>query len=631
MRAGDGVATNGTSTELIDRFDLASVSPVADRIGDLRALFPDAFREDRVDLGVLSRTIGEWVDPGPERFGLTWPGKAECMHAIQQPSVGTLVPMREQSVAFDTTQNVIIEGDNLEVLKLLQKGYYGRVRLVFIDPPYNTGKDFIYPDNFTEGLTDYLRYSGQMDPAGLRSSANADTDGRYHSKWLSMMYPRLFLARNLMAADGAIFVTIDDTEVAHLRDIMDEIWGEENFVATIAWQKVFAKKNKALVSGSHDHILVYAKDLGGWSRNLVPRDEYQTSAFRNPDNDPRGLWQSVSFSVQSEDSDRRRAYRYEVTLPSGRKVGPPPGRHWNGLPERYTELVADKRVRFGQDGDNAPRVKTFLSEVQEGIVPDTWWSHEDAGNNQEAKKEILALFGASEPFSTPKPTRLIRKMVQMATDKDSVVLDFFAGSGTTAQAVMAENLADGGRRQWLLVQLPEPTGREDYPTIASITRERVRRAAKAFSDELRAESVDLGFRAFKLSASNFAVWDGTNSDVAAVQSRLSLAAVNLVGGTNQEFCLAELLLKAGYPLTANIEELVLAGKRVFSVEDCTLLICLEPSLTIDLFDAMADLKPSLILVLDAGFGNDDELKVNALQTIRSRRNDSQTSTELKVI
>jgi adenine-specific DNA-methyltransferase len=618
-------------SEMPERFSLASMDTSGDRIDALQKVFPEVFREGRIDFDVLRRVLGDWLEPGPERFGLTWPGKAECMRVIQEPSIGTLVPMEDDSVDYDATHNVIIEGDNLEVLKLLQKAYYGKVKLIYIDPPYNTGKEFIYPDNFKEGLADYLRYSGQVDEEGFRLSANAETDGRYHSKWLSMMYPRLFLARNLMDAGGSIFVTIDDTEVGHLRDVMDEIWGEENFVAVIAWQKVFAKKNKALVSGSHDHILVYAKDLAQWSRNLLPRDDEQAAAFKNPDKDPRGPWQSVSFSVQSEDSERRKAYRYEVTLPSGRKVGPPPGRHWNGLPNRYDELVGDNRIWFGQSGDNPPRVKTFLSEVQDGIVPDSWWRHEDAGNNQEAKKEILDLFGESEPFSTPKPTRLIRKMIQIATDKDSLVLDFFAGSGTTAHAVMAENLVDGGNRRCLLVQLPEATGRADYPTIASITRERVRRAAKSLGSELGSRSADLGFRAYMLAASNFGVWDSEADGTEQLADQLKLAVEHIVEGGNEASILTELLLKAGYPLTAPTEVLNLTGVTVYSVAGGALLVCLAGNLTIDLFEAMVEQDPAMILVLDAGFSGSDELKVNALQTVRARNQRTGSDIVLRVV
>jgi adenine-specific DNA-methyltransferase len=616
-----------------ERFDLASEVPADERLDALRAIAPDAFHEGKIDFEALRRSLGDWVDPGPERFGLTWPGKAECMRVIQEPSIGTLAPMADESKDWDTTQNLIIEGDNLEVLKLMQKAYYGKVKLIYIDPPYNTGKEFIYPDNFREGLADYLRYSGQVDEEGFKVSANADTDGRYHSKWLSMMYPRLFLARNLLREDGAILITIDDTEVANLRKVMDEIWGEENFVCTIAWQKVFAKKNKAVVSGSHDHILVYARDLARWDRRLLPRDEEQEAAFKNPDGDARGPWQSVSFSVQSEGADRREGYRYEAVLPSGRQVKPPTGRHWNGDPARFEELRADGRIWFGRDGDSPPRVKTFRSEVQEGIVPDTWWRHEETGNNQEAKKELLELFGDQEPFTTPKPTRLIRRMLQIATGSGDIVLDFFAGSGTTGHAVFAENIASGIKRSFILVQLPEPTPGTGFRSLAEITRERVRRAGLALARELPlggSEAEDLGFRAYRLSSSNFTVWD-PSATADQLEQQLQITVEHVVEGATDASMVSELLLKAGYPLGSPVESLDLAGIPGYSVADGALLVCLAKQLTIAAFEAMVEHEPAMILVLDAGFDGSDELKVNALQTVRARNQSSGSDITLRVV
>lgn len=480
-----------------------SADVLAGNIEELKTLFPEAFREGGIDFDVLKQLLGGAVDERAEKYGLIWYGKRRARQIALAPSTGTLRPCPEDSVDWESTQNLMIEGDNLEVLKLLQKSYSGKVKLIHIDPPYNTGKDFVYPDKYDDNLSTYLRYTGQLNDEGFRMSSNTEASGRFHTNWLSMMYPRLKLAWSLLRWDGAIFVTIDDNEVARLRLLMDEIWGEENFVASIAWQKVFAKKNKALISGSHDHILVYTRTLKAWSRNLIPRDESQLAAFVNPDNDPRGPWQSVAFSVQSEDSERRKDYRYDVTLPSGRKVGPPTGRHWNGLASRYEELKRDGRLWFGPDGNNPPRQKVFLSEVQDGIVPDTWWTHKETGNNQEAKKEVLDLFGDAEPFSTPKPTRLVRRMLQIATTtEDDIVLDFFAGSGTTGHAVFAANVADGGRRRFILVQLPEPIESGAFATISDVTTERLRRAAKKIKNEAPMFAGDLGFRVFKLDSSN---------------------------------------------------------------------------------------------------------------------------------
>jgi len=437
-------------------------------------------------------------NPSSTRFGLHWAGKDAARARAHTPTRATLRPDRAESVDWDQTGHVFVEGDNLEVLKVLRPGLQGRVRLVFIDPPYNTGQSFIYPDRYRDGVAEYLVRSGQADSSGRLLEANPETAGRHHARWLDLMLPRLELARDLLAANGALVVTIDDHEVHHLRVLLDEVFGRASFVACCAWQKSVAKKNKALISKSHDHVLIYARDIREWERNLWPRTEAQLKAYRNPDGDPRGRWQSVAYSVPSEDGHRRAAYRYAIETPSGGAVEPPPGRHWNGLPTRTADLVRDGRLWFGRTGDRRPRLKVFLSEVQGGIVPDTWWSHEVFGHNQEAKKELLALFDDAEPFSTPKPTRLIRRILQMAThaDQEDIVLDFFAGSGTTGHAVWQQNAEDGGNRRFVLVQLPHPTGDSSWSTISALARERLRRAADAVEGP-----GDRGFRAFCLAVS----------------------------------------------------------------------------------------------------------------------------------
>lgn len=554
-----------------------SADVLADNIQRLRTLFPEAFTEGGIDFDVLKQLLGGAVEEREEKYGLNWHGKRRARQAALAPSLGTLRPCPQDSIEWDTTQNLMIEGDNLEVLKLLQKSYSGKVKLIFIDPPYNTGKDFVYPDKYDDNLATYLLYTGQVNDEGFRTSSNTDASGRFHTNWLNMMYPRLKLAWSLMRSDGAIFVTIDDHEAARLRMVMDEIWGEENFVASIAWQKVFAKKNKAVISGSHDHILVYTRTLEAWSRNLLPRDEAQLAAFVNPDDDPRGPWQSVAFSVQSEDSERRKEYRYEIALPSGRKVGPPTGRHWNGLRSRYEELKRDGRLWFGPDGNNPPRQKVFLSEVQEGIVPDTWWTHEETGNNQEAKKEVLELFGNAEPFSTPKPLRLIRRMLQIATTtEDDIVLDFFAGSGTTGHAVFAANVADGGRRRFVLVQLPEPIEGGAFATISAVTTERLRLAAKKLKDENPMFAGDLGFRVFRLDSSNIRAWDPDRENLP--ESLLS-SVDHLKTDRTETDILYELLLKLGLDLCVPVQKKKISGKDVHSIGGGVLLACLADKIT----------------------------------------------------
>ena len=601
----------------------------------LAAAFPEAVAEDQIDFDQLKRVLGECVEPDRERFGLNWPGKASCMTVIQAPSIGTLKPYPQESVAWDTTKNLFIEGDNLEVLKLLQKAYFNKVKMIYIDPPYNTGNEFIYPDKYAETLETYLEYSGQKDTEGRRFSTNTDTSGRFHSRWLSMMYPRLYLAKNLLRQDGRIFISIDDNEQANLKAVCDQIFGEENFVASIAWQKVFAKKNKALVSGSHDHILLYAKDIESCARILLPRTEDQLKAFKNPDNDSRGRWQSVAFSVQSEDSARRASYRYRIKIPSGREVLPPSGRHWNGLPPKYQELLDDNRIWFGSNGDSLPRVKVFLSEVQAGIVPDSWWRHEETGNNQEAKKEVLELFEGVEPYSTPKPTRLMRRMIQIATRPDvgDIVLDFFGGSSSTAHALMLQNAEDSGNRSFVLVQLPEPTGNSDFDTISEIGIERIRRASKKIRDDNPSFSGDFGVRFFKLSRSCFKLWDGGTEglDDKDLIDRIAAHVDHVDPSATSQDILFELLMKDGFPLTVPIKRTEVARKEVFSIAEGALLICLDKELTQELMDALAEMEPGRIICLDAGFKGNDQLKANAVQTFKARTRNKETVIEFRTV
>ena len=609
-----------------------SADVMAENLEHLKGLFPEAFSEGKVDFDVLRQLLEGAVDEREEKYGLNWHGKRQARQLALTPSTGTLRPCPKESVDWETTQNLMIEGDNLEVLKLLQKSYAGKVKLIFIDPPYNTGKDFIYPDNYKDHLETYLRFTGQLDADGFKKSSNPELSGRYHTRWMSMMYPRLRLARVLLRADGVIFVTINDNEVAHLKILMDEIWGEENFVGLIAWQKVFAKKNKALISGSHDHILVYTRNIEQWSRNLLPRKESQLAVFRNRDNDPRGPWQSVSFSVPSEDAERRKEYRYEITLPSGRRVKPPTGRHWNGFEDRYKELCNQDRLWFGSDGDSLPRVKVFLSEVQKGIVPDTWWRHEDTGNNQDAKKELLELFGDSEPYSTPKPTKLVKRILQIATGgKEDIVMDFFAGSGTTAQSVIELNCTDGGSRRFILVQLPEPTGRSDYPTISEITKERTRRVIIRLREEqncaLPKECAhnNLGFRVFKLDSSNIRAWEPERDDL---DGALLANIDHIKPDRSEEDILYEVLLKLGLDLCVPIETRNIAGKSVRSIGAGTLIACLDEKITreeieplahgiADWYDELTPAGDNTVIFRDSSFA-DDIAKTNLTAILGQR-------------
>lgn len=432
-----------------EKQSLQSMNIIDDQKLKLKQLFPNVFNEDKIDFEKLRQTLGDEVDTKQEHYGLTWAGKSECLKIIQQPSIATLKPCKEESVNFDDTENLFIEGDNLEVLKLLQRHYYGKVKMIYIDPPYNTGNEFIYPDKYSETLDTYLAYTGQVDDEGIKFSTNTEADGRYHSKWLNMMYPRLFLARNLLRDDGVIFISIDDNEVKNLRALCDEIFGEENFVATIIWQKVFSPKNTAMhFSEDHDFIICYSKNKRVWRPELLPRSKESLSRYSNPDNDPRGDWMSGAIQARNYYSKGQ----YEVLSPSGKGYSNPKGTYWRFSKEKFFELEKDNRIWWGELGKNVPRLKRFLSEVKQGVVPQTLWKYNDVGHTQEAKEELIKFveFDHDENvLNSVKPSRLIKKMLQIGTTKveKDIVLDFFSGSAPTAHGTIEQNLMDGGNRK----------------------------------------------------------------------------------------------------------------------------------------------------------------------------------------
>ena len=477
------------NTEQPEKLDLRSRNTTDDKIKELLRLFPEIRTEgSKLDFDRLKLALGESVDVGKERYGMNWPGKADCFRAIQSPTLGTLRPCPDESVNFETTENLIIEGDNLEVLKLLQKSYLGKVKMIYIDPPYNTGNDFIYPDDYSENLQTYLEYTGQVDAAGRKFGTNNDADGRFHSKWLNMMYPRLYLARNLLCEHGAVFISIDDNELANLRRICDEIFGEENFIATVIWQKVYAPKSSAKhFSEDHDFIVVYARNGDLWRPSLLARTPEQDAHYANPDNDARGPWRADGMSGRNYYSKGA----YPVTTPSGRTIpGPPTGRYWIYAEDKFKELDADGRIWWGADGNNNPAVKRFRTEVMQGRVPQTLWFYSDVGHTQDAKKELMEFVkfeNTDNVIDSVKPSALIRRMLQVATkaDQADIVLDFFGGTGSTGHAVLVQNAEDKGNRRFILVQLPEPsTAKEkDLATIADITKERVRRVITKLDEE----------------------------------------------------------------------------------------------------------------------------------------------------
>lgn len=609
------------SEEKPEKVDLSSKSDL-ERIEILRDLLPEAFTDNIFDPAAAAETLGLPGTRPSDRYGLTWAGKEAAKETLRQRSVATLQPNLEGSVEFDSATNLFVEGDNLEVLRLLQRPYGSRVKMIYIDPPYNTGGDFIYKDDFRHGLDAYLRFTGQLDENGDLNDSNGETSGRYHSQWLTMMYPRLALARNLLRRDGVIFVSIDDHEVHNLRLLMDEIFGPENFVASVIWQKVYSPKSSARhFSEDHDFVLVYARDGSMWEPGLLPRSSAQDAAYSNPDDDPRGPWKPGDFSARNYYSRGT----YSITTPSGREIeGPPTGNYWRYSEERLHELTADNRIWWGESGSNVPAIKRFLSEVKEGRVPQTLWKYEDVGHNQEAKKELLSRveFASSDSvFDTPKPTRLIRRMLTLATtpEAEDIVLDFFAGSGTTADAVLQANAEDGGNRRFICVQAPEETGYKDYETVADIARARISSARDDMSGTLNGAG---GLRDLRLAPSNFKVWDGEGIDSGEeLGRRIEAFVVSLQDDATDDGIVIEMMLAEGISLDLPVEREDIEGSSVAFVgpEGRRTAICLDRELNPEFQPVVARLvaaEVDRVILLDIAFTERDEALLNAFYRLK---------------
>jgi adenine-specific DNA-methyltransferase len=503
---------------IIDKLDLQSPDFVNDNIEKIAALFPNCVTESAngktIDFDLLRQELSQTIVEGnKERYRLEWPGKREAIVTANLPTTKTLRPIREDSVNFDNTENLYIEGDNLEVLKLLQESYLGKIKMIYIDPPYNTGKDFVYKDNFTGDKETELFESGQKDQYNQRLVANPETAGRFHSDWLSMMYPRLKLARNLLTEDGVIFISIDDNEVHNLRKLCDEIFGEGNFIANVLWQKKTSPDARMNISSAHDHVIVYGKVAEKVLFNYLPFEGARINSFSNPDNDPRGDWASVDMTGQTGRAPKTQFYT--IVTPSGIKMPPPDGRCWALAERTFYELLDDNRIWFGKDGTNRPRLKKFLTESK-GVRPWTWWDNKSVGHSQEGAQELKTLFDNQVIFDNPKPTKLLQRIIQLSTKEKNkeLILDFFSGSASTASAVINENAIDGGNRKYILVQVPEDLteGINDfkansaalnagYKNICEMGKERIRRAAKKVKEETNAD-IDFGFRVYRLDESN---------------------------------------------------------------------------------------------------------------------------------
>jgi adenine-specific DNA-methyltransferase len=629
----ESTVTQPAPTEQPERLDLLSHDIVSDKQAEIVRLFPEVRTEGgKIDFDRLKLVLAETVDPGKERYGMNWPGKVDCFKAIQSPSLGTLLPCREESIDFDATGNMIIEGDSLEVLKLMQKAYLGKIKTICIDPPYNTGNDFIYPDNYSETLQTYLEYTGQVGSGGQKFSTNTEADGRFHSKWMNMMYPRLYLAKNLLRDDGLIFISIDDTEVDNLKKLCNEIFGEENFLEQLVWKNKY--NAGALTKGFsnvHEYILCYSK--APVENILAPLTDEAIAEYKGRDDKYAKRGGFVTQPLATGSKAPRPNLRFPIKW-KGQEIWPE--KQWLWSKERVQAALDNNEIVVNEtDGTLNVRVKQYLRDEAGQMRKAKPVSILIGPYNQEGSKEVDELLG-KDVFDFPKPSALIRYLLSLSqtegVDNTGIVLDFMAGSGTTGHAVLSLNSTDGGSRKFILVQLPERTGRSDFSTIAEITKERIRRVVKKMNAEAQG-SLDLqerakqdrGFRVFRLSTSCFKAWQSpqaassrTDAGEAALAKQLELHIEHILPGRQAEDLLFELLLKSGFPLTTKVETVVMEGKTVYSVSGGEMLICLEKSLSTQLIKAIADRKPWRVICLDEGFAGNDQLKTNTVQIMKSK-------------
>ena len=630
---------------------------LADNIAQLKKLFPEAVTEGKVDFEILKALLGGEIEQRQEYYKFTWNGKEAARAYARTRSMGTLRPCRAESSGKDGTPgkfdsgNLYIEGDNLEVLKLLQGPYHKRVKMIYIDPPYNTGKDFVYPDNFRDSIGNYKALTGQTDSEGKSTRANPETSGRYHTDWLNMMYPRLILARNLLTDDGVIFISIDDSEQDNLKKLCNEVFGEENFVAQLIWQRAFSPKNDArFVSNSHDYVIMYAKSISSFVIGRLARTEEANARYSNPDNDPRGVWMSSDISVKTYNAE----CDYPITLPSGRVVEPPTGRCWSLSKNAFLERLHDNRIWFGPDGDGTPRIKRFLGDLKfDGMAPTSIMLHKDVGHSQEGAQELTKLLDAGA-FDGPKPTRLLSRLITLAkTDKDSIILDFFSGSATTAHAVMQLNAEDGGQRKYIMVQLPEvceegtEAAKAGYRNICEIGKERIRRAGQQILKQVQNDKakisrgldfantksennlfsntetsldvsnpcdnkkLDVGFRVLKCDTSNMEDVYYTPEHI----DKSTLFKDNIKSDRSGEDLLFQTMLDLGIMLSSKIETRKINGKEVFCVEGNYLMACFDKDVTEDVITEIAKQKPYYFVMRDPADAQDGDSLITNFEQI----------------
>ena len=574
----------------MDKLNMQTTNIVDENIKKIGELFPNCLTERLNDEGKpevaidfdqlrqeLSKDI---VEGAEERYQFTWPDKRNAIRLANAPTTDTLRPCREESVDFDNTQNLYIEGDNLQVLKLLRENYLGKVKMIYIDPPYNTGNDFVYNDDFSQSTGEYMHNSGQEDEEGNRLVTNSESNGRFHTDWLNMIYPRLKVAKDLLSEDGVIFISIDDCEQRNMRILCDEIFGESNFVTQIVWQKIHSIKNDArFFSENHEYALIYARNKEKYKVELLPRTAEMNERYKNPDNDPRGPWQSGDLVASGE---RSNGHFIIISPKSGKTFDVPQGKHWVYSESNLKKLVEDNQIWFGEDGNSFPRKKRFLSDVQDGRTASTIWLSEEVGHNQTATREVKHLFDDNKYFDFPKPVSYIKQMLMVSTKNEDIVLDFFSGSATTAHAVMQLNAEDDGKRKFIMVQLPEATDEKSeankagYKNICEIGKERIRRAGKKIKEEspLTTQDLDTGFRVLKLDSSNMQDVYYTPAEF----NEQKLFDDNIKPdrlGNDGEDLLFQTMIELGIELSAKIEKRSIAGKAVWSVSDGYLMACYD--------------------------------------------------------
>ena len=620
----------------MERLNMQSKNILGENMEFIASRFPNVITETKDEEGNLTKKIdfellmqelsGEIVEGNKERYQLTWPGKKEAILMANTPIKKTLRPVIKDSVDFENTENIYIEGDNLEVLKLLQESYLGKIKCIYIDPPYNTGRDFVYKDDFKQDTDEYLDESGQTDEYGNRFFQNTDSNGRFHSDWITMIYPRLKLARNLLTEDGVIFISLDDNEISNLKKVCDEIFGEQNFVEKLIWKRRATPPNDRVIGKNHEYILVYSKNINMTKLYLQPRSEELNSRYKNPDNDPRGRWVASDLSANGKGGRLTESCVYSIVNPkTGEAFNPPQNKCWLYNEAKMKQLLTEGRIGF-RENSGMPFLKRYLSEVRDGSTLAT--IIDNGGFSQDSAKEIKSIFD-KDVFEFPKPTSLIKILLTAGSKNDDIVLDFFSGSCSTAHAVIKLNAEDGGNRKFIMIQVPEETKekseayKEGYETICEIGKERIRRAGKKIKEETNAD-IDYGFRVYKVDSTNM---KDTYYNVEEIsQTNLFETESNIKDNRNPEDLLAQVILDLGLELSLKIEEKNINGKKVFYVDEDSLVACFDDGVDKELAMEIAKDMPMKVIFRDSCFSN-DSIKENIKEIFKKYSND----TDIKVL